>query len=252
MVKLKCGDSMINFIICEDEEMLRNSTKQTIVSYMMNHDIDYKIYEFENYDKKFESLVKKDIGFKIYLLDIVTKCGSGVDAARIIREKYDDWVSVIIMITSHQEYKYEALSSRLFLLDFVNKLDSCNKKIREDIDIAMKSYDKRYKMLSYEYNHIYYRIEYRYITYIEKEPDSKRCFIKTADRTYVIPGTLNDVYQKLDQRFFKAHKSLIVNLDEVVRYEIKKNKLVFRNGEHTHLISRNNKKELIKRVCELN
>ena len=151
MVKLKCGDSMINFIICEDEEMLRNSTKQTIVS----HDIDYKIYEFENYDKKFESLVKKDIGFKIYLLDIVTKCGSGVDAARIIREKYDDWVSVIIMITSHQEYKYEALSSRLFLLDFVNKLDSCNKKIREDIDIAMKSYDKRYKMLSYEYNQIY-------------------------------------------------------------------------------------------------
>ncbi len=249
MVKLENGDSMINFIICEDEKTLRESTKNTIFSYMMNHDIDYKIYEFEGYDKNFEDMVKKDIGFKIYFLDIVTKCGSGVDAARIIREKYDDWVSAIIMITSHQEYKYEALSSRLFLLDFVNKLDNCSKKIREDIAIAMKTYDKRYKMLSYEYNHTYYKLEYRQIIYIEKEPDSKRCIIKTKENSQLIPGTLNEVYKLLDDRFFKVHKSLIINLDEIARYEIRKNKIVFKNGDHTHLISRNNKKELIKRVC---
>ena len=239
---------MINFIICEDEEVLRNSTKQTIVSYMMNYDIDYKIYEFENYDKKFESLVKKDIGFKIYLLDIVTEHGSGVDAARMIREKYDDWVSAIIMITSHQEYKYEVLSSRLLLLDFISKLDNCNKKIREDLEIAMKSYDNRHKMLSYEYNHTYYNVEYRQIVYIEKEPDSKRCIIRTKEGEQLIPGTLNEVYEKLDDRFFKTHKSMIVNLDEIARYEIRRNKLTFKNGEHTHLISRNNKKELIRRV----
>ena len=249
MVKLTPGDSMINFIICEDEKMLRESTKKEIVSFMMNHDIDYKIYEFDKYGEEFETLIKKDIGFKIYLLDIITKCGSGVDAARIIREKYDDWVSVIIMITSHQEYKYEVLSSRLYLLDFINKLDNCNKKIREDIEIAMKHYDKKYKMLSYEYNHTYYKVEYRQIVYIEKEPESKRCIIKTKEGEQIIPGTLNEVYEKLDDRFFKVHKSLIVNLNEISRYEIKKNKIVFKNGEHTHLISRNNKKELIRRVC---
>ncbi len=83
---------MINFIICEDEKTLRDETKKIIVSYMMNHDIDYKIYEFDCYDKKFEQIIKKDIGFKIYLLDIITKNGTGIDAARIIREKYDDWV----------------------------------------------------------------------------------------------------------------------------------------------------------------
>ena len=129
---------MINFIICEDEKPLREETKKIIVSYMMNHDIDYKIYEFDSYDKKFDQIMKKDIGFKIYLLDIITKNGTGIDAARIIREKYEDWVSVIIMITSHNEYKYEALSSRLFLLDFVNKLDNCNKKLRDDLNVAMK------------------------------------------------------------------------------------------------------------------
>ena len=104
-------------------------------------------------------------------------------------------------------------------------------------------------MLSYEYNHTYYKVEYRQIVYIEKEPDSKRCIIRTKEDKQLIPGTLNEVYEKLDDRFFKVHKSLIVNLDEIQRYEIRKNKLTFKNGEHTHLISRNHKKELISRVC---
>lgn len=239
---------MINFIVCEDEKKLRVSTTKEIDCFMMNYDIDYKIYEFDRYDESFNDIVKKDIGFKIYLLDIVTKEGSGVDAARAIREQYDDWVSVIIMITSHQEYKYEVLSSRLYLLDFINKLDNCNKKIREDLVIAMKSYDKKYKTLNYEYNHTLYKVEYRQIVYIEKEPDSKRCIIRTKEDQQIIPGTLNEVLEKLDDRFFKTHKSLIINVDEISRYEIKKNKITFKNGDHTHLISRNQKKELISRV----
>ena len=186
----------------------------------MNYDIDYKIYEFDRYDESFNDIVKKDIGFKIYLLDIVTKEGSGVDAARAIREQYDDWVSVIIMLTSHQE----------------------------NLVIAMKSYDKKYKTLNYEYNHTLYKVEYRQIVYIEKEPDSKRCIIRTKEDQQIIPGTLNEVLEKLDDRFFKTHKSLIINVDEISRYEIKKNKITFKNGDHTHLISRNQKKELISRV----
>lgn len=243
---------MINFIICEDEKEIRKNTKSCILSFMMNYDIDYKIYEFDAYNKKFEDIVKEDNGFKIYFLDIKTNNGSGLDAARMIREKYDDWVSAIIIMTSYAEYKYEALSSRLYLLDFIVKFDNCDKKIKEDLLIAMKSYDKRYKMLSYEYNHTYYKLEYRQIIYIEKEPDSKRCIIKTKYGEQAIPGTLSEVYKKLDDRFLKIHKSMIVNVNEISKYEIRKNKITFKNGDHTHLISRNKKKELIESVCSSN
>lgn len=243
---------MINFIIGEDEKIIRKETKNVIISLMMNYDIDYKIYEFDSYNDDFELLVKSDNGFKIYLLDIKTKNSSGIDAARMIREKYDDWNSVIILITSYLEYKYEALCSRLFLLDYINKLDNCNKKLKEDLVIAMKHYDKKYNTLDYEYNHTYYKIEYRQIIYIEKEPESKRCLIKTNEGTQVIPGTLNDVYKKLDDRFLKVHKSMIVNINQIRRYEIRNNKITFKNGDYTHLISRNMKKELIKRVSDCN
>lgn len=170
----------------------------------------------------------------------------------MIREKYDDWVSAIIIITSFTEYKYEALSSRLYLLDFITKFDNCDKKIKEDLLIAMKTYDKRYKMLSYEYNHTYYKVEYRQIVYIEKEQDSKRCIIKTKYGEQVIPGTLSEVYKKLDDRFLKIHKSIIVNINEITRYEIRKNKITFKNGDNTNLISRSMKKELIERVSSSN
>lgn len=243
---------VINFIVCEDEKILREKTKGIIDSLMMNYDIDYKINEFDGYDSNFENLVKEDIGFKIYLLDIKTKYMSGIDAARMIREKYDDWNSVIILITSYSEYKYEALCSRLFLLDYINKLDNCDQKIKEDLKIAMKHYDKKYKVLSYEYNHTYYKVEYRQIIYIEKEPDSKRCIIRTTEGKQAIPGTLNDVYKKLDDRFLKVHKSMIINLNQIKTYEIRKNKITFKNEEHTHLISRNIKKELIERVSSSN
>ena len=241
---------MINFIVCEDEKEIRVNTKNQIIKFMMNYDIDYKIYEFDGYNAKFNKIARTDSGFKIYFLDIKTNAGSGIDAARMIREQYDDWVSVIIVMTSFSEYKYEVLSSRLYLLDFINKLDNCNKKIKEDLIIAMKHYDRKYKMLSYEYNHTYYKIEYRQILYIEKEPDSKRCIIKTKTGEQIIPGTLTDVSKKLDDRFLKVHKSMIVNTNEIAKYEIKKNKLTFKNSEHTHLIARDKKKELIKYVSD--
>ena len=236
---------MINFVICEDEKTLRENNKKEIVKFMMNYDIDYKIHEYSGYTREFNDYASKDDGFKIYLLDIIMKEGSGIDASRMIREKYDDWNSIIIIITSHQEYKYEALSSRLYLLDFINKLNRFEKTLRDDLLIAMKHYDRRYKTLGYEYNHTYYRIELKQIIWIEKEPDSKRCIIKTTYGNSYIPGTLNQVKSKLDDRFIKIHRSLIINKDKVVKYDRKNNEIEFTDGTHTTNVARDKKKELL-------
>ena len=51
-----------------------------------------------------------------------------------------------------------------------------------------------------------------------------------------------------DRRFMKVSRSMIVNLDHVVSYDIKESKIEFDNGEVSYLVSRENKKELKKRV----
>lgn len=116
----------------------------------------------------------------------------------------------------------------------------------EDLKRILNIYNKRHKALSFEYNHIFHKIEFRDIVNIEKEQDSKRCIIRTTYGTIYMPGTLNDIISKLDDRFLKVHRSLIVNKDKIVKYNPKLNKLEFNDGSFTHLISRRKKKELMK------
>lgn len=235
---------MINFIICDDNKEFIKKEKQIVENFMMKYDIEYKVYLFDEYDKKFDDIVVKDIGFKIYLLDIQTKNGSGLDAARKIREEIDDWVSVIIIITAFNEFKYEALGNRLYLLDFINKLNKCDVKLKEDLERALKHYDNRNKNLKYEYNHILRQVEFRHIIYIEKEPDSKRCIIKTTYGEQIINKTLSETIKLLDKRFIKTSRSMVINTDFIREYDIKENKLIFTNGDYTYQISRTLKKGL--------
>ena len=73
-IKLVNGVSVvINFVICEDEKDLRENNKKEIVKFMMNYDIDYKIHEYSGYTQEFNEYAAQEDGFKIYLLDIVTR-----------------------------------------------------------------------------------------------------------------------------------------------------------------------------------
>lgn len=239
---------MIKFIICEDETLLANKYKIEIEKVMMNYDFEYKFEVFRGYTPKWRISALKDDSFKIYLLDIKTKEGSGLDAARYIREELDDWQSMIIMITAYPEYKYEALGKRLLLVDFINKLDDCNKRLKEAVKISLKNYDKRPKALKYTYKKVIYNIEYRKIIYIEKEQDNKRCIIKTIEGDYFIPGNLTTVNKLLDERFVKCCRSIIINLEQVERYNKKTNVITFKNKIELNAVSRDKKKEIINYV----
>ena len=243
---------MLNFIICDDEKEFRDLIKSEIDKFMINYDIEYKKYEFESYEENFEALARKELCYKVYFFDIKTKNGSGLDAARFIREELEDWNSIIIIVTAFAEYRYEALSNRLYLLDFISKYDNCKGKLKETLKIIYKQYNNKEKCLNFEYNYVLYKIELRNIISIEKEQDSKRCIIHTAYGNFKAPYTLNAIEKQLDNRFLKVHKSLILNLDKVREYNIKENEVLFSDGMTTNLISRTGKKELIKHVTNNN
>ena len=239
---------MLNFIIVEDNEKFALRNKQIIDNFMMNFDTEYSTSVFNNYGSDFKKCATEDKDFKVYFLDIRTEEGSGLDAARYIREELDDWSSIIVIITSYTEYKYEALGNRLYLLDFISKFDDCEKRINQCLKIVLKNYDNRQKTLNYTYNHVLKKIEYRNIIYIEKEQDTKRCIINTTYGEQYINDTLNNVYNMLDNRFLKVNRSLIINTDFIREYELKSNKIIFSNGTYTHLVSKKGRKELIEYV----
>lgn len=239
---------MISFIICEDEIELQKEYKYQIDKFMMKYDIEYKLYTFTSYDDNYQRKTKKIKGFKIYLLDIKTNKGSGINAARQIREEEDDWVSMIIMISGYIEHKYEVLGKRLMLVDFINKLDRLEQTLQEALLICIKHYDNKYKSLKYTYKNIAYNIEFKNIIKIEKESDTKRCIIYAKEGNYRIKGTLNDILEKLDKRFIKCNRGIAVNIEQIKYYNPVQNKLVLKNGEEYYEVSRSQKKEMYNRV----
>lgn len=239
---------MLNFIICDDEKEFREMISNEIDKFMMNYDIEYKKYKLKTYNKEFEQLARTNLGFKVYFFDIKTAGGSGLDAARFIREELEDWNSIIIIVTAFSEYRYEALSNRLYLLDFISKFDDCALKLNEILKIIYKQYNSKEKCINYEYNYTLYKIALKDIIFIEKEQDSKRCIIQTDYGTFKAPFTLSALSKKLDKRFLKVHKSLIINIEKMSKYDIKENEILFINGMSTNLISRSGKKELIDYV----
>ena len=242
---------MLKFIIYDDEKQFLQKNKKIIDKCMMNYDCDYKCYSFDEYNETFENIIKNNSDLKVYLLDIEGKNKSGLDIVRIIREKYNDWSSIIIMITSHNEFKYDALGNRLYLMDFINKLDNCEELLCEDIKRIINSYTNSGECLIYEFNHNLKRIEYKNIIYIEKEKDSKKCIIHTLYGDYPIAGTICDILTKLDDKFIKTSRSTIINTNQVSEYDIATNEILFSNGTKTTDISRLCKKDVIKRVCQL-
>ena len=63
---------MFNVIICDDNERDLNNVVHVVKNFMKDNKLDYSIYKYSDYDKKFESIIEEKIPFKIYLLDIET------------------------------------------------------------------------------------------------------------------------------------------------------------------------------------
>jgi len=240
---------MINFIICDDKKEFTVQLTKKIKDFMAkNKKIECSYNVFSGYGKHFEEAVNSPNSFKVYFLDIKTKLNSGLDAARLIREQYDDWNSIIIIITSHEEFKYEALGNRLALFDFINKLNNLDANLNSALTKIVKKYTSNSKAIIVEYDYELHRIQLRDIIYIEKELDGKKCIIVTTYGTYYIQSSLKKLHEKLDERFMKVSRSLIINIKKVRGFNSKTNTVIFINGDESNLVSRECKKELIERV----
>ena len=232
---------MIDFIVVEDNLYYINESKKIIDKVMMSYDMDYY---FMVYDKYRKELLNKD-NFKIY---IISYQKDSIKLIKYIREELDDWKSLVIILYKDKKAKEELLKENLFIVDYINKRKHFEEKLLRNIQICLKNYDQRPNSLKYTYKNILYNIEFNKILYIEKEQDNKRCIIYTKNKKYYIPGTLNNLIKKLDNRFIKSSRSYIINTEQISSYDIKSNILTFKGKIRLNCISRDNKRMIINHL----
>ena len=113
---------MINFIICDDNNHVREFDKKIISKIAMPYDFDYTIHSFDRYNIKLKNLINTPSDIKIYILDLELPNKSGTEIANEIRKI--DWESIIIILTSHDELEFKLLKEKLLIFDFISKFEN--------------------------------------------------------------------------------------------------------------------------------
>ena len=204
-------------------------------------DYDINYYNFDTMSYEFESLIKNRDRKKIYILDDEVDGISGMEVAIKIREF--DWDSIIILLINFSKHVSDLFNERLMALDIIIKDNGSNNRLIDDIKLAVSIFAKQ-TFFTFKYNHVIYRIPYNEICYIEKETMIKRCIIHTTSGDYYITETISSILSQLGNNFHRIHQSCIVNFDNVRKYDLSSNMIIFNNGDMTDMISLNMKKEV--------
>ena len=231
---------MINFITVDDNKLQRKMITNTIIKKMMSNKIEFSIKEFDDYNEELKSEIGNNVD-TIYILDLELPSIDGVDIAREIRYKYNDWNSPIIIITVHTSLYYEVYKQRLQILDFISKSDNVEKLLSENIDICLKIFNKE-KVYRYTYKNVEYTINYNHIDYIQRE--GRKVRIVTTNGNYYQNTSINQLKNKLPNYFLQSTKGIIINLKNVSKIDWQNYNVEFKDDIKGYLVSKSHRKEI--------
>ncbi len=182
-----------------------------------------------------EALLVADKSYDIYLLDIQMLGVSGIQAARALREKQETTGtagSVIIFITALKEYMQDAFDvSALHYL--VKPLDE--QKFAAVFSRALKDIKRRDeaagKHIVIKSGNSRYKIFIREIAYVESR--DRKNIIHTHDGAIEYYGRLRELESALGGGFFRCHRSYIVNMAHIVRYNA--DEITLNNGSVAYI-----------------
>lgn len=228
---------------------MRNLYKDTIHYFFGEKAECYKIIEFSRYLPNLMDQIGQIEGKKIFILDIEVPGKTGLELAREIRNT-GDWLSPLIVVTTHEHLRTEGFTGKMLMLDFLSKYDDIKSNLKASIMTAYNIVSS-YKSISFKQKGEIFQVLYDSILYIEKNLNDNYVTIVTKQDSITIKGCINNITNFLieDPRFMKTHRSCIVNLLNIKSYDITNNIIKFEN-KSIDLVARDKKKELKERLCE--
>lgn len=223
---------MIIVAICEDERYILEELRRKVEKYINRKSLDASIKTFMSG----EELLKAKKKFDIILLDLMLPGIDGLEVARQISCR-----SRIIFVTSYREYAVEAFDANAvhYLVKPVTE-----ERLFSALDRAVNQTEQMdNQALTLIKSGKTQVIFIRDILYCEVFDHQVR--IHTVHGTYDYFGTLDMLETKLDERFFRCHRSFVVNMSCVAGQE--KGVAILTNGEKI-FISRRKQTDFIQRL----
>lgn len=217
---------MLNCLIVDDEPLARKELSSLIQEYEC---ID-KVYEAENALMALDIIIKKNID--VMFLDIEMPQVNGIEFAEVLKEYHQD--ITIIIVSAYEKYAIDAF--KVNAIDYLLKpIDTraLDKTIKDkliphlnnkqqvnsidDVELYMNAKTNVPK-ITVTKDDRYIPLNYSKIIYITIE--DRKTLIYTRNQTYTMNQTLSEILESLnDSRFFRTHKSYIVNIHYIESIE---------------------------------
>ncbi|MBO5260881.1 MAG: response regulator transcription factor [Coprococcus sp.] len=218
----------LNIAICDDDKQVTDQMEQWIKKFFhMNHLTEPNLYICGNGEELLSNNVKYDFAF----LDVEMPGLSGIYTGKYILEQSPE--CLIFIITSYEEYIDEALKFHAFR--YITKpIDQIRlyRNMRDAIKIYTTSNTKI--MIETKKENIVVRAPE--IIYFEAQGHT--LFVNTYKEKYISVKKMDYWENTLNMNyFFRTHRSYIVNMEHVVRFD---HTLVYLdNGDTAYLTKRN-------------
>lgn len=230
---------MLNFVICDDNLNILDKFSSILENIFMKHNYDAEIgLKTTNVDELLNYI--DDNKTDVLILDINLKSDqTGLEIASKVREKNKD--TYFIFTTAHLEYALMAYKFKTF--DYLAKpvtyerLEETVVRLFEDINGLPKKYIKIDNKKTI--------IDESDVLYIKR--DGMKLIFHTKSRDYETYSSFNKIQDSLPDNFIRAHKSYIVNINNIVNLDPVSNMIYFDNGS-TCDIGPKYKKDLIEEV----
>ena len=198
---------MMTFAICDDEPLMAQELSRHLADYMRERSVtDYSVSSFSSG----RALLEGAAGFDAVFLDIRMEQPDGMETAKLLRGRGDH--SLLVFVTVLKECVFDCFQVEAF--DYLLKpLDSA--RFKQTMDRVLHSLEQRAAE----------DIVIQRGTGCEVVLLSDIVYCEVLGRKIYLhkrDGTVSDYYDKLedlerrvDGRFFKCHRSYLVNLDYV-------------------------------------
>ena len=216
----KGGGLMISIGVCDDEAYMLDILTEKISAFFKQENMEITIFRFQNG----EALLDYDKKFDIVFLDIQMGDPDGLETAKELRSR--GYNGFLIFITVLQEYVFHAFEVQAF--DYLVKPLQEDNFSRTMSRLLLSIRSHKGKQLLIQKGTEWSIVPFDDIVYCEII--NRKVYLHLKDEPVLdYYDKIETLERKLDERFFKCHRSYLINLQYLKSY--KAGQAYLTNGE---------------------
>lgn len=216
---------MLNIAICDDNLLFAQQALNEVKKVLQDNHVMHSITIFQTGNSFIEAAF-----FDIVFLDIEMNGLSGIETAEKLRQTGNN--CRIIFLTSYKKYVFSAfdVAASHYLLKPIDtqKLEAVLIKIVNELNTETEH------CCTVKCGTQIYRIPFSQINFAEVY--GRKISLHTKQNVFTFNSRLDEMAQAFPDSFFRCHKSYLINLAMVIKYD--KETAFLRNGESVPIARR--------------